>query len=660
MRPPGPQIFEFGPFRLSASEHQLLRDGQSVQLPPKAFELLTVLVKRSGRLLEKSELMEMLWPDSFVEEANLTQHVWTLRKILGEGENAQRYIETVPKRGYRFTAPVREVSPITEELVLERHTRTHIVTKEKKTQEVIDEDLPKLMRTEPWQLDTNKRTHNLGRRVAITLIALALLLGAGPVVYRSWTSRKASAAKAAAKDSPVTSIAILPFQMIGAENNNEYLAFGITDSLIAKLGNIHQLKVRPMSAVRAYTGANKDPLAIGREQGVDAILDGNIQRDGDRLRLNAQLVRVSDGAMLWSGHFDDRFADVLVMQDSISDQVSCDVVTRLCSQAGDESGQHNTNSIDAYDAYLKGRYHWNKRSLSGHLQAIQYFNQAITLDPNYARPYAGLADTYPLIAEEDPLIARTEDFSKAKSAAKRANELDPTLAEPHTSLGLIAMNYDWDWAGAEREYKKAIELNPNYPTAHHWYAEYLIIQGRFDESLAEIRRARELDPLSLIINSDMGKILYFSRRYDEARNQLQKTLSMDPHFDQGHEWLGQVYLEQGRYDEAIAEFQMPEYWKSNNWLRSMIGRALAAAGRKDEARKIASELRQVNKQHELEPEDFIAVHIGLGNKDEAFAILEQEYDVRSTGLTSLKVNPLYDSLRTDPRFVDLLRRVGLG
>jgi DNA-binding winged helix-turn-helix (wHTH) protein/TolB-like protein len=658
--PPAKQIFEFGPYRLDAAEHQLLRTGRSVQLPPKAFELLRLLVQRSGHLLEKQELMETLWPDSFVEEANLTQHVWTLRKILGDGENGLRYIETVPKRGYRFTAPVREVSPITEELVLERHTLTHIVTKEEKTQEVIAEDLPMLVPTEPSQLDTGKRTFNFARRIAVGLVVGILLLGAGPIIYRSWTSRRANSAKAAAKAPPVTSIAILPFKMIDSESSNEYLGLGITDSLIARLGNIHQLKVRPISAVRAYSGGKKDPLAIGREQGVDAILDGSLQRAGDRLRLNARLIRVSDGAMLWSGHFDDRFADVLVMQDSISDQVSCDVVTRLCGREGEQIAQQDKITINAYDLYLKGRYSWNKRVYEDYKQAIEYFNRAIALEPTYAQAYAGLAETYPLLASDDSLIARTEDFAQAKAAAQKAIELDPTLAGPHCSLGLIAMNFDWDWAGAEREYRKAIELNPNYATAHHWYAEFLITQGRVDESLVEIKRAHELDPLSSIINTDTGKILYYSRRYDEAIDQLHKTMVIDPDFMPAHQWLGQVYTQKGRYDEAIAEFEVDLTWKQNPWYLSLIGGALGVGGRQDEALKFSEHVQQLAKHHDLEPQTSVPLYIGLGKKDEVFALLDKEYEVRSTGLTSLKVNPLYDSLRSDPRFADLIRRVGLG
>jgi serine/threonine protein kinase/tetratricopeptide (TPR) repeat protein len=334
----------------------------------------------------------------------------------------------------------------------------------------------------------------------------------------------------------------------------------------------------------------------------------------------------------------------------------------------DSAGRHQekkpapaggTWSLQAQEAYRKGRSLWATREQQAHKQAIEYFEQAIALDPNYAQAYAGLADTYPLIADNDRLIARSEDYAKARAAAKKAIELDPTLAEPHAALGLVAMNYEYDWATAEREYKRAIELNPNYPTGHHWYAEFLITQGRLDESLTEIKRARELDPLSLMIMSDTGKILFYSRRYDEAIDVFHKTVEMDPTFLPWHQWLAQIYHEKARYDEAIAEFKAGDGNGRSPWTISMMARTMAVAGRKAEAEQLFKELLEIRKRRELEPQNFIPVYIGFGEKDEVFALLEKEYEVRSTGLTSLKVNPLYDSLRSDPRFIDLMRRVHL-
>jgi serine/threonine protein kinase/Flp pilus assembly protein TadD len=328
-----------------------------------------------------------------------------------------------------------------------------------------------------------------------------------------------------------------------------------------------------------------------------------------------------------------------------------------------------TSNQQAQEAYLKGQFLLAKRESPACKQAIKFFEKAIALDPNYAMAYSGLAETYPLIANDDPLIARSEDYAKATAAANRAIELDATLPNPHAALGLIAMNYEYDWATAEKEYKRAIALNPNYPTAHHWYAEYLITQDRSDESLAEIKRAHELDPRSIIIMSDTGKILFYARRYDEAIDVLRKTREMDPNFPQLHAWLAQIYYEKGMFDEAILESrasQGTDRLDGGNvaarfpYMTAMIGRTLAKAGRRAEAEKAFGELQQLRKRHELEPIVLLPIYLALGEKDEIFDLLEKEYDVRSAGLTSLKVNPLYDSVRSDPRFTELMRRVGLA
>ncbi len=325
-----------------------------------------------------------------------------------------------------------------------------------------------------------------------------------------------------------------------------------------------------------------------------------------------------------------------------------------------------TSNPQAHQAYLNGRSLWAKREYQTHKQAITWFEKAIALDPNYAEAYAGLADTYPFLASDDPLIARSEDYEKARAAANKAIELDATLADPHAALGLIVMNYEWDWPAAEKEFERALELNPSYPTAHHWYAEYLITQGRSDESLAEIKRAHELDPGSKMIMNDTGKILLYSRRYDEAIEALRKTLEMDSNFLQPHAWLAQVYYEKGLYDEAISEFKAAAVrdnvagFDHNPWTPAMVGRTLMKAGRKEEAQKYFQELEQIRKRREVEPQFLVAMYLALGEKDQVFDLLEKEYEVRSTGLTSLKVNPYYDSLRSDPRFTDLMRRIRLA
>ena len=645
--------YEFGPFRLEPAEGLLLRNNQPIPLSPKAFETLIMLVQRSGHLVEKHELMKALWPDSFVEEGNLNHQVWTVRKALGDLQNGNGYIETVPKRGYRFTASVRERCNSDDALVVEKHSFTRIVTEEDVQADGRSNVARQSLSVAPASREKSSGSR-WNARVASGILCL-LAIGAFLVRDPPWSVEQKRIADASITRKPLRSIAVLPFKTIGSES---YLGIGLSDALITRLGNIHQITVRPTSAVRKYVDPNQDPLAIGRQQGVDAVLDGSVQKVDDRIRLTVQLFRVADGVSLWSGQFDDRLTDLFSVQDSISRQVTQGLLVTL----SDEENKRFLNSqvkAEAYQAYIKGRYFWNKRNDEGFSKAVEYFNQAIAIDPNYALAHAGLADAYIFLSGSDTLT-RTERLSKARAAAHRALELDATLAEPHSSLGLIAMNYDWDWATSEREHRRAIELNPNYPTAHHWYAEYLAAVGRFDEAVTEINRAHELDPLSLILNTDMGKVLYFAGHDDKAIEQLHKTLEMDPAFVQARIWLGLAYEAKGLHDQAIGELDKTKGSDYQSWGQAFLGFVYATKGNDAEARDVLNELKQASKQRDIDPMAMTAVYIGLGEKDLAFAWLEKEYEVRSTGLTSLKVHPVYDSLRSDPRFADLMRRVGLA
>jgi tetratricopeptide (TPR) repeat protein len=380
-----------------------------------------------------------------------------------------------------------------------------------------------------------------------------------------------------------------------------------------------------------------------------------VQRAGERVRLTAHLVRVGDGGTLWSGQFDERFTDIFTVQDAIAQRVMSELLVELSPQERERFQKRGTENTEAYQAYLKGRYFWNKRTKEGFDKAAEYFNQAIALDPNYAQAYAGLADVQQFLAAWGDAA---DANSKARAAARRAIELDGTLAEAHASMGLLAMNFDWDWATAEKEYQRAIELNPNYATAHHWYAEYLAAVGRADESVAEIGRARALDPLSVIINSDTGKYLYFARRYDEAIAQFQKTLEMDANFFDAHFYLSFTYAEKGLYAEAISQLERAKSSDDRTLVLAGFGYVYGRQGRKDAARQVLKELRQLSRHSRLAPIALAIVYAELGEEDQALAWLEQGYDVRSVGLTGLKSAPAYDSLRPDPRFADLLRRVG--
>jgi TolB-like protein/Flp pilus assembly protein TadD len=456
----------------------------------------------------------------------------------------------------------------------------------------------------------------------------------------------------------IRSLAVLPFKPLASGPADESLEIGIADTLITRLGNIHEVAVRPTSAVRRYTDPNQDPVAIGRQQGVDAVLDGSVQRSGDRIRVTVQLLRVQDGATLWSGKFDQQFTDIFAVEDAVSQEVAVQLAVKLNDEERARLQKRSSESIEAYEAYLKGRYFWNQRTAEGFNKAIGYFNQAISLQPNYAQAYAGLADSYLLLGAYD-LVSQRQAIPKAKVAAARAVELDSTLAEAHTSLALIAENYDWSWDEAEKEFERAIELNPNYATAHHWHGEFLTFVGRPDDSVGELRRALELDPLSIIINTDLGVALFHARRYDEAINQLRKALEIDPRYDRALAFLGHSLAHKGMNQEAIDTARKRVLLQRTGWSLSGLGYDYAMAGERDEAHRVLRELSELAKKEYVSPFSIALIHGALGEKDYAFAWLEKTYNERALGLIGLKVDPRFDPLRSDLRLADLLHRMNL-
>lgn len=408
-----------------------------------------------------------------------------------------------------------------------------------------------------------------------------------------------------------------------------------------------------------YSGSERDPLAAGRELGVDSLLDGRFQRSGDRLRVTVQLVRVSDGASLWSEKFDEKFTDIFAVQDKIAERVTQTLLLKLSGEEKSQIAKRHTANSQAYQLYLRGRYSWNKRTAEGLKKAIEYFGQATDEDPGYALAYAGLADCYDLLSYYS-VLAPKDSYPKAKAAALKALELDDSLAEAHTSLALAHMAFDFDWAAAEKSFKRAIELNPNYATAHQWYAEFLVAMGRSEEAEFEIKRAQELDPLSNINNAAVGFIYYFSRRYDQSVDHLQKLLVLEPDFWPARWFLGWVYEQKGMHREAIAEFEKAVALSDNSTGMAMeLGRAYAIAGKKNEAYKVISEVTERAKSGYVSPYGMAMVYIGLGDKDQAFSWLQKAYDEHTWELIYFKVDPKLDPIRSDARFTDLLRKLNL-
>jgi TolB-like protein/Flp pilus assembly protein TadD len=603
-----PRFYDFGPFRLDRIERRLLRGPRPVQLTIKAFETLLALVEGGGRVLGKDELIERVWPDAVVEEGSLNVNIYTLRKALGEMQGGAKYIETVPRRGFRFAAEVRATS------------------------------------------DEGKNGRNVKR--------------AGSVNHRKATdatnANGATATNAKRARKVIDSLAVLPLVNAGRDAEMEYLSDGLTESIINSLSQLPQLKVMARSTVFRYKGREIDPQVIGRELGVRAVLTGRVIQLNENLIIRTELVDVADGWQLWGEQYNRNSADLLAVQEEISREISEKLRLKLSGEQKRRLAKRYTESTEAYQTYLKGRFYWNKRTLEGLRRGVEYFQQAIRLDPDYALAYAGLADSYLLMGSvEYGALHPKEALQSAKVATLEALRLDGTLAEAHASLGYVRL-FDWDWSEAEKEYRRAVELNPNYPTAHHWYALYLTAMGRHAEAVAEIKRAQELDPLSLPIGVGVGWHFFLTRQYDRAIAEYQGVLEMEPNFYMAHLWLGLAYAHKGMFKEALEEYARAAALAGGGPLvLAAEGHACALLGQRAQARRLLAELQELSQERYVSPYYVAAVHTALGERDEAFAWLDLAYENRSEGMVWLKVDPTLDSLRSSPRFAELVRGVGL-
>ena len=459
----------------------------------------------------------------------------------------------------------------------------------------------------------------------------------------------------------IDSLAILPFQNASGDPDTEYLSEGITETIINSLSQLPKLRVVPRTTVFRYKGREVDPQVVGRELDTRAVVAGRVLQRGDTLIIRAELVDVANESQIWGAQYNRKLSDIFSVQEEIAKEISEKLRLRLTSHERKRLTKRYTQNAEAYQLYLKGRYHWNRRTEEGLKKGIQYFEQAIAKDPGYALAYAGLADCNALYGCGGYAgLAEREAMSKASAAAGTAREIDDTLAEAHTSVAFVKFRFEWNWPEAEREFKRAIELNPKYPTARHWYSTYLMAMGRSEEAFAEIKRAQELDPLSLTISAGVGRLLGVARQYDRAIEQLQKTIEMDPNFVRARFDLGLMYAESGRYDEALAEFQSAiSISGSTIEILPALGFTYGLAGKRTEALKVLEELNEQSKRRHVSAFLIAVVYIGLGEKNQALDWLEKAREEHNNSLPFLNVDPLFDSLRSDPRFQDLLRRIGL-
>jgi DNA-binding winged helix-turn-helix (wHTH) protein/TolB-like protein/Tfp pilus assembly protein PilF len=644
------RIYEFGNFRLDEAERLLSSEGEPVSLAPKVFETLLLLVQNAGHLVDKDELMKSIWPDSFVEEVNLNRSISTLRRALGEKPNEPRYIETVPKRGYRFIAQVTEAGRQQEEssaqprpafeILQSEASKTNVATAPK-----LDEELGSQASDKSGQIK-RKSARLFSRRAAAVTIVIVLAISA--IIYFA-TRGKPTEVVPAAKPKAISSLAVLPFKVLRATEQDQYLEIGMADVLITTLSNIKEINARPTSAVIKYSNAEQSPIEIGRALKVDAVLEGSVQKVDDRIRVTVRLLDVNKESPLWAGKFDEPAADILKVQDSIAERVANALSVELKSPI-------YTRSAKAQELYVKGRLFFNQRDQNGIEKAELCFREAIEEDPNFALAYSGLSDIYTI---------NGGGGSWGEATLKQALKLGGALGEVYASQGFRLMFIDWNWDGAEEAFKRALELKPDYVTTYQWYANLLAITGRLDEAKEMLRRGLEIDPSSYNLMADLGQFYYFSRDYDKALEFCQKALETYPDFIFAHDNLRDIYLKQGRYEESIdtelraAYSDAKNYHAQNAQLETAKQLLQAAGGWEGYIRNQIKDFRSKRNQT-FSLWGLARNYALLGDKKQALKILDQAYYNHLFMLAFVGADPIFDNLRAEPRYQNLLRRIGLA
>ena len=627
-----PRLLRFSVFEVDLRTGELHKQGLKVKLHGQPLQVLAMLLERPGELVTREEIRAKLWPgDTFIDfEHSVNSSIKRLREALGDDPVTPRFIETLPRHGYRFIAPV-ECGAVQE--------------------------LPEPTTGAKAMQESPLRRHWVVAAVGALLVAVvAVLFTLNVAGLRGRVLRAVGLVREPPLE--IQSIAVLPFDNLSHDPEQEYFADGMTEELITNLGKISALRVISRTSVMQYKGTRKPLPQIARELNVDAIVEGTVQRSENRMRITANLLHAPTDRHLWAESYERDQRDALTLQGEVARAIAMEIQIKVTPQERARIASPQPVAPEAYDAYMKGQA---GMSNVGRLDiAIKYFQRAIEKDPNYAMAYVGLADGYSELGNNE-LISPQESYPKAEAAARRALEIDGTLADAHRRLGWCKFRFDWDWSGAESEYRRALQLNPSSSGAHWGYAKFLSFLGRMDEARAEIKRARELDPLGSPPYWLMGDVFYLSRQYDEAIEQLRKTIEIfhlvEP--DAGmHSLLGRSYKGKGMFKEAIAEHEkalalLPE----TPLYLGMLGNVYGLAGKKARALRVIEELKEQSKRRYVAPYDIALVYIGLGNKDRAFVWLEKAYQARSNDMSNLKQDPMFDPLRSDPRFQDLLHRM---
>jgi TolB-like protein/Tfp pilus assembly protein PilF len=581
------RVLRFESFELDLRAEQLRKRGVKLRLRGQPLKVLATLLMRAPDVVTREELHEEIWPaDTFVDfDHGLHNAIARLRQVLGDSAEKPRFIETLPRRGYRFVGQLQNDKP----------------------------------KNPTSAADANK------------------------IDVRN-----------------IRAIAVLPLEDLSEDSRHEYFSDSMTEALINSLARIKLLRVISRTSAMQYKGAGRSLPEIAHQLKVDAVIEGSVLRAGERVRITTRLIHAASDQHLWAETYDRDFLDILSLQSEISRQVANEVRIILSPEENARLASGRLVNREAHEAYLKARYYWNKRSEDGVKKAVEYFRRAIDSDPTYARGYAGLADCYHILGYYNTLSPK-EAYPKAKAAALKALELDPSLAEPHASLGVIHRDYEWNWAAAETEFQRAIELNPGYVEAYHWRTTLFGMLGRKQEALEGKAGALAMDPLSVVIRTDLARMLYFFRDYDRSLQEFQAAIEMDPNFGSAHLWMAHVYQQKGLVDGALSELKEGLRLSGESaYALAKLGHGYALAGLRDDAQAILKQLLTSARQKHVSPYDIAMIHVGLGQIDQAFACLESAYEQRSLWLGYLKVEPQLDALRSDPRFRRMLDRLGLA
>ncbi|HEY8559878.1 MAG TPA: winged helix-turn-helix domain-containing protein [Pyrinomonadaceae bacterium] len=620
-------VYRFDGFEADGENFCVRKNGRSVTLTPRAFDVLLVLLESGGRTVEKQELFERVWKDTFVSDNALTKIVKELRHALEDSSHAPRYIETVPKRGYRFIGEI-EKSPIEDSFV----------------------------QTPPLQAASGRTRAGKAPRIyarAVFVWPFAALLAV--LCFGAWLGIRNSADSAA----PVRSLAVLPFKPLDADSRDESLEMGMAETLITRLSGVNRLVVRPMSAARKYTDPRQDPVEAAREMQAETVLDGSIQKAGERVRVTVRLTDAARGTILWAEQFDESFTDIFKVQDSIAERIAGALTLRLNRREQERLARHLTDNTEAYQLYLRGQLVWHSRRENWIRQSLSFYEQAIEKDPRFALAYVGAADCYMMLSGHRRMSV-PEAETKARPLILKALEIAPDSAQAHNALAEFKYQFEYDWRAAEKEFQQAIEINPNVAWIRQAYGWFLMSEGRFDEADREMEKARELDPSSLTINVGRGRLYYFSRQYEKALRHFQSIVAIEPKDASAYYSLYTIYEQNKMYEEAF-EITLNSMRQDGapTALIDEFGESFRSGGWEGLLRKHLEFVERRQKKGHVNHQMLANLYMRLGRKDEAFFHFKKLFEARDASMLQFKVDPAYDALRDDPRYAELLQMIGL-